>query len=234
MCSQRHEMTKSEIRRLQTNEDAITMLANTVRDQVVRDEAFKERDDAFKERSMRLFETMNNRVTAVEGTVQEHGTTLQEHGTDIQQLQRQKQQHDNEFTTVKNQLKIVKSELDELRALTCKNVGDLEREGERMERQVANQAAVAALPGPADEAARGFVVENVFQSRFGELPLPGKNGYVIMEESMFYRMKVVVGNHFSSYSRNDVISFVEKFGGLPRKNLSKDISEYRSLMRLIV
>eukprot|EP00986_Skeletonema_menzelii_P016450 scaffold14655_cov106-Skeletonema_menzelii.AAC.1 len=37
MCSQRHEMTKSEIRRLQTNEDAITMLANTVRDQVVRD-----------------------------------------------------------------------------------------------------------------------------------------------------------------------------------------------------
>ena len=233
MCSQRHEMTKSEIRRLQANEDAIKMLANTMRDHVVR-------DDASKERSMRLFETMNNWVTAAEGTLQEHGTTLQEHGTtlqehgtDIQQLQRQTQQHDNEFTTVKNQLKIVESELKELRALTRKNVVDLEREGERMERQVDNEAAVAALPGPVDEAARGFVVENVFQSQT-ELPLPGLGGYVNEEESIFHGMKVVVGNKFSSYSRNDVTSFVENFGGIPRKNLSKDTSEYRSLMRLIV
>lgn len=66
------------------------------------------------------------------------------------------------------------------------------------------------------------------------LPVPGQGGFKEKKDSFFNGKKVVVGKDFSCHARMDVVSFVEKFGGIAMKNVKVGYGEYRSLTWCII
>ena len=228
-CSR--ETAVNVIRRAPTED--VTMLALLMRDQMreqlARDNVFREHMSELRERGIRLEERMDERTTAVEGTLQQHGGTLQQHGGHLQQLDQD--------------VSVVMKELGDLRTNFRTMAERLDSEEARLEMERKNddnQAVVAALSAPVSAAeanARQPPVRFVVEERFAGLkmiPEPGQGGFMEKEGSFIFEQKVVVGNEFSCHSRKDIVSLVQSFGGKVRQKLVAGVCEYHSLTRFIV
>lgn len=213
-CSR--ETAVNVIRRAPTED--VTMLALLMRDQMreqlARDNVFREHMSELRERGIRLEERMDERTTAVEGTLQQHGGTLQQHGGHLQQLDQD--------------VSVVMKELGDLRTNFRTMAERLDSEEARLEMERKNddnQAVVAALSAPVSAAeanARQPPVRFVVEERFAGLkmiPEPGQGGFMEKEGSFIFEQKVVVGNEFSCHSRKDIVSLVQSFGGKVRQKL---------------